>query len=160
MILLDTNIVSEPLRQAPEQRVVDWLDAQPLETLYLAAMTVAELRAGVASLPEGRKRHLLDHAIEQRVLPTFAGRVLAFDLSCTLAYAQILAETRRAGATIQTSDALIAAVAKTHGLMVATRDVGPFAAAGIQVFNPWTHSPSGTTPPIHPSSGSTSGPKP
>ena len=87
MILLDTNVVSEPLRPAPDARVIAWLDAQPMETLYLSSITVAELRAGVALLPPGKRTTELRESLEQRVLPLFAGRVLPFDLSCTRAYA-------------------------------------------------------------------------
>ncbi|WP_028874046.1 type II toxin-antitoxin system VapC family toxin [Tepidiphilus margaritifer] len=137
MILLDTNVVSEPLRPEPNVRVINWLDAQPLETLYLSAMTVAELRAGVALMPAGQRRDKLNGYLEKSVLPPFAGRVLAFDLACTNAYAQVLATARRAGSGIGTADALIAAVAAANGLIVATRDTSPFEAAGLIVINPW-----------------------
>ena len=137
MILLDTNVVSEPLRPAPEARVIEWIDAQPLETLYLSAMTVAELRAGVALLPVGKRRNNLHEYLEKRVLPSFVGRVLPFDLACTSAYAQVLATARKAGSGIETADACIAAVAFANGFTVATRDTNPFQAAGLTVINPW-----------------------
>lgn len=138
MILLDTNVVSEPLRPEPDARVIEWLDAQPLETLYLSAITVAELRAGVALMPSGRRRDRLNDYLDKHLLPSFLGRVLPFDLACTHAYAQVLAMTRRAGSGIETADALIAAVATANGLLVATRDTSPFEAAGLTVINPWT----------------------
>ena len=78
MILLDTNVVSEPLRAAPDARVIAWIDAQALETLFLSAITVAELRAGVALLPAGKRQTALLESLEKRVLPLFAGRVLPF----------------------------------------------------------------------------------
>ncbi|MFN3884046.1 MAG: type II toxin-antitoxin system VapC family toxin [Rhodocyclaceae bacterium] len=137
MILLDTNVVSEPLRPQPDARVIEWIDAQPLETLYLSAMTVAELRAGVALMPVGRRRDGLNDYLEKSVLPSFAGRVLPFDLACTNAYAQVLATVRRAGRGIETADAIIAAVAAANGFIVATRDASPFEAAGLTVINPW-----------------------
>lgn len=137
MILLDTHVVSEPLRAAPEAGVIAWIDAQPLETLFLSAMTVAELRAGVALLPAGKRRSSLQHSLEKQVLPLFAGRVLAFDMACTSAYAELLAKARRAGVAIATADACIAAVAATNTLAVATRDASPFEAAGVEVINPW-----------------------
>ena len=137
MILLDTNVISEALRRAPEARVSQWIDAQPLETLYLPAMVVAELRAGVTVLPAGKRRTVLHEALEKRILPTFAGRVLPFDMACTTAYAALLAKVRAAGQGIETADACIAAVAITHGLTVATRDTRPFRAAGLAVINPW-----------------------
>ena len=137
MILLDTNVVSEPLRPAPDHRVVAWIDAQALETLFLSAITVAELRAGVALLPAGKRRAGLQESLETRVLPLFAGRVLAFDLGCTQAYAALVAKARASGLAITSADGYIAAIAAANGLAVATRDTGPFEAAGVTVINPW-----------------------
>jgi toxin FitB len=137
MILLDTNVVSEPLRQAPNKRVIEWIDAQSLETLFLSAITVAELRAGVALLPPGKRRAGLLDSLETRVLPLFAGRVLPFDLGCTLAYAELMSKARASGLVIASADGYIAAIASANGLAVATRDTGPFEAAGAAVINPW-----------------------
>lgn len=137
MILLDTNVVSEPLRSAPDARVIEWIDAQPLEMLYLSAMTVAELRAGVALMPAGKRRTALHEQIEKRVLPMFVGRVLSFDLACTSAYAVVLARVRKVGSGIEAADACSAAVALANRFTVATRDTGPFQAAGLDVINPW-----------------------
>ena len=137
MILLDTNVVSEPLRRTPAAQVVEWIDAQSLETLFLSAITVAELRAGVALLPAGKRRTALQESLETRVLPLFAGRVLPFDLGCTAAYAELMAKARAAGLAIASADGYIAAIAAANGLTVASRDTGPFEAAGAAVINPW-----------------------
>ncbi len=137
MILLDTNVVSEPLRLAPEVRVIEWIDAQPMETLFLTAITVAELRAGVALLPAGKRRSGLHDNLEKRVLPLFAGRVLPFDLACTQAYATLMGKTRAGGLSIATADGYIAAIAAANGFTVATRDTRPFEAARVAVINPW-----------------------
>jgi predicted nucleic acid-binding protein len=137
VILLDTNVVSEPLRPAPDARVVAWIDAQALETLFLSAITVAELRAGVALLPPGKRRAGLQESLETQVLPLFAGRILPFDQDCTQAYAALTAKARTAGQAIASADGYIAALAITHGLAVATRDTRPFDAAGAAVVNPW-----------------------
>jgi toxin FitB len=137
MILLDTNVVSEPLRPTPDARVIKWIDAQQLETLFLSAITVAELRAGVALLPAGRRRTGLQESLETRVLPLFAGRVLPFDLACTQAYAELMAKARTAGLAVASADGYIAAIAATNSLVVATRDIVPFKAAGSAVINPW-----------------------
>ena len=137
MILLDTNAVSEPLRPAPDARVIEWIDAQRLETLFLSAITVAELRAGMALLPAGKRRTGLQQSLETRVLPLFAGRVLPFDLGCTQAYAELMAKARATGLAIASADGYIAAIAAANGLAVATRDTGPFEAAGLAVINPW-----------------------
>jgi len=137
MILLDTNVISEPLRQAPDGRVIAWIDAQPLETLFLSAITVAELRAGVAMLPAGKRRTLLMQGLEKRVLPLFAGRVLPFDLPCTSAYAELMAKARKTGLAVAAADGFIAAIAVVNGFTVASRDTSPFKAAGAAVINPW-----------------------
>lgn len=137
MILVDTNVISEPLRKSPEARVIGWIDAQPLETLYLSAITVAELRFGVASLPAGKRRDGLHDSLETRVLPLFAGRVLPFDLAASQTYARLMAQARAAGLAIGAADGYIAATAAANGMMVATRDTAPFEAAGVSVINPW-----------------------
>ena len=117
--------------------VLTWLNDQALETLYLSAMTVAELRAGVARIPAGKKKKLLNESIEEQLLPLFAGRVLPFDISCTKSYAELLATARKAGSGIAAADAVIAATAHNGGFIVATRDTSPFEAAGLKVINPW-----------------------
>lgn len=137
MILLDTNVISEPLRAMPDETVIGWLNRQPLETLYLASMTVAELRAGVALMPAGKRRTTLNDSIEHQVLPIFVGRVLPFDVACTRTYANVLAAARKAGSGIEAADAVIAAIALENGFSVATRDGSPFLAAGVKVINPW-----------------------
>lgn len=138
MILLDTNVISEPLRMAPDARVINWIDAQSLATLYLSAVTVAELRAGVALLPPGRRRDSLHASLEQQVLSLFAKRVLPFDLACTQAYADLIAKSRSAGRAISTADGYIAAIAIANGFAVATRDKTPFEAVGVTVIDPWS----------------------
>ena len=138
MILVDTNVVSEPLRATPASRVVEWLDAQALETLYLSAITVAEMRFGVHALPAGRRRDRLLEDLKGQVLPMFAGRILAFDLAASQAYAELMARARSAGLAVSVSDGYIAATAASNGMKVATRDTGPFQAAGLETVDPWT----------------------
>lgn len=137
MILLDTNVISEPQRLEPNARVLDWMDAQALETLYLSTITVAELRAGVALMPAGKRRDSLHENLEKRLLPLFANRVLPFDMACTKSYAELLATSRAAGLAVATADAFIAVIALANGFAVATRDTTPFEAAGVNVINPW-----------------------
>ena len=137
MIVLDTNVISEPLRQAPESRVIEWIDEQPVETLYLSAITVAELRFGVASLPAGKRRDRLQESLEKQALPLFAGRILPFDMPASQSYGELMAKARAAGLAIGTADGYIAAIAAANGMMVATRDVSPFEAFGVAVINPW-----------------------
>ncbi len=138
MILVDTNVISEPLRASGDMNVLAWIDAQIIETLYLSTISLAELRFGIAVLPEGKRRDTLHSSLEQRVLPLFAGRILSFDAIASQAYATLRAKARAAGQAIATTDGYIAAIATTHGFSVATRDTFPFDAAGLTVINPWT----------------------
>lgn len=137
MILLDTNVVSEPLKLTGDVGVLAWLDAQIIETLYLSTISLAELRFGIAALEAGKRRDTLQASLEQRVLPLFVGRILPFDAAASEAYAVLRARARAQGKAIATADGYIAATAASHGLMVATRDTGPFEAAGLTVINPW-----------------------
>lgn len=137
MILLDTNVVSEPFKPAAHPAVLSWLDAQVLETLYLSTITLAEIRFGIAALPDGRRRSVLHQRMEEQVLPAFADRILPFDLDATLAYAELRARARSSGRAIGTADGYIAAIAAARGFAVATRDVAPFLAAGLITINPW-----------------------
>jgi toxin FitB len=138
MILLDTNVVSEPLKAAGDTNVLAWIDAQIIETLYLSTISLAELRFGIAVLPEGKRRDTLHFSLEQRVLPLFAGRILPFDDPASQSYATLRARARAGGQAIAPADGYIAAIAATHGFAVATRDTSPFDAAGLAVINPWT----------------------
>ena len=137
MIMLDTNVLSESLRPAPESRVLDWINKQAIETLYLSAITVAELRFGAALLPSGRRKTRLRNSLENKLLPLFSGRVLPFDSTVTEAYAEVISQARMAGQAISTADGYIAATAAANGMIIATRDTSPFTAAGLQVINPW-----------------------
>lgn len=137
MILIDTNVISELWKAEPNPVVLDWVDAQSVETLYLSAVTVAELRFGVAAMPEGKRRTIYQERLEKEVLPAFTGRVLPFDLAASRAYADLMAGARLAGKAIGKADGYIAATASACGLMVATRDINPFEAAGLKFVNPW-----------------------
>lgn len=137
MILVETNVISEPMRQAPNAHVIEWIDAQAIETLYLSAITVAELRFGIAVLPAGKRRDRLRARLEEEVLPLFAGRVLPFDLAASETYARLMAQGRASGKAIGKADGYIAATAVSQGFSIATRDTVPFEAAGVPVINPW-----------------------
>ena len=136
MILLDTNIISEAMRSQGDPAVLSWLDAQSVETLFLSTITLAELRFGIAALPIGQRRDVLTRELAQRILPIFEGRILPFDLKAADAYGDLRARARAAGRAISTADGYIAGIAAAHGFIVATRDVGPFEAAGLQVVTP------------------------
>lgn len=108
MIVLNTNVISELWRVEPNLKVQAWLDAQAIETLYLSAITVAELRYGLASMPEGKRRTIYRKRLEHEVLPAFADRVLAFDLDASKSYADLTARSSAQGRTIGRADGYIA----------------------------------------------------
>ena len=137
MIVLDTNVLSELWRVTPDPGVLAWVDAQAIETLYLTAVTVAELRFGFATMPAGKRRDIFRDRLEREVLPAFAGRVLPFDLDASRHYADFMLRARAAGKAIGMADGTIAAAAAVRGFIVATRDTSPFETAGIGVINPW-----------------------
>ena len=138
MILVDTNVVSEAMRLMPEPKVIDWIDSQVIETLYLSTVSLAELLLGVAALPEGRRKHGLAKSLNEQTALLFGERILPFTAEAAHAYAQVVTRTSRIGRPIGLADAQIAAIATVRGFTVATRDTAPFEAAGLRVFNPWT----------------------
>lgn len=137
MIILDTNVVSEPLKPEPSAAVLAWLDAQPVGSLFLTAVSWAELLAGVAALPQGRRRTELHRALTQQVRPLFEDRVLDFDTAAAEAFATIHAAAKVAGNPIAFADGAIAAIAAARGFTIATRNVRDFYGTGVRMVNPW-----------------------
>lgn len=136
MILLDTNVVSETLSPNPSDNVVRWLDAQASETLFIAAITIAEKTFGIQALPDGRRRTRLLEGLEG-LMQLFGGRILPFDTPAALRYGDLAVKARKAGRGFPTPDGYIAAIAAHHGFAVATRDDSAFSAAGLQIIDPW-----------------------
>ncbi len=136
MIILDTNVVSEPSKLRADPNVLAWFDRQEEASLFLTAISLAELKAGLAFLPQGRRKENLQHILDG-ALAKFVTPILAFDREAAMAYAVVVAHARARRYTLPVADAQIAAIAKVHGFAVATRDVKPFVAAGVDVINPW-----------------------
>ena len=137
MVVLDTNVVSELMRASPSRDVVEWLDSQETRDLFVTSVTEAEIRAGLAALPEGARRRGLVAAAERAFGNLFAGRVLSFDSSAARAYAEIFATRQAIGRPLSLADGQIAAIARSRGLVVVTRNVGDFEGVGIDLVNPW-----------------------
>jgi hypothetical protein len=137
MILLDTNVVSELMRAEPAQPVLDWFAKNDASDLFISAVTEAELRTGVAILPEGQRRDRLQVAIDAMIDQDFQARVIPFDSSAAKAYADIAAQRRAAGRPIAEADCQIAAIARATNAPVATRNVKDFDGCGIRLINPW-----------------------
>ena len=138
MILLDTNILSELMRPAPNVSVERWLAEQPEAAVFISAITEAELRYGLALLPSGKRRSALTAAVEEMLREDFNGRILPFDSAAAVAFAEIAADRRRAGRPISQADAQIAAIARSRGAALATRNESDFDACGLDVVNPWS----------------------
>lgn len=137
-ILLDTNVLSELMRQKPASEVLGWFDRQQGASFFVSAITRAEILLGIALLPEGRRRENLAAAAEQMFSEDFAEHSLAFDGNCATEYALLVAERTRKGHTISTEDGQIAAIALSHDLSLATRNGKDFKGiAGLTLINPW-----------------------
>lgn len=138
MIVLDTNVVSELMRPAPDHAVVAWVDTQPVADLFLTSVTAAEMLYGVARLPAGRRRTQLAEQVGAVMKVDFARRVLAFDVVAAGHYGDIVAQREAAGRPISGADAQIAAICRSHGAALATRNVSDFDDTGIEILDPWT----------------------
>ncbi len=137
MIVLDTNVVSEPMKPRGDPAVQAWLDRQAAETLYLTATSLSELLLGIEILPDGKRKHGLGRALSELLFGLFGSRIFSFDQRAATAYATVVGRARAAVYHISVADGQIAAITTVHGFSVATRDIAPFAAAGVPVINPW-----------------------
>lgn len=137
MIILDTNVVSEASRSDPSTKVLDWIRSEPLAALFTTTITEAELLYGIALLPAGRRRRLLEQATIQILDEDFAGRILPFDSAAAHEFADIAASRRRAGRPIGEADCRIAAIARSRGASLATRNISDFVDCGITLIDPW-----------------------
>ena len=135
MIVVDTNVISEAMKPEPHPTVLIWLNDQTAETLYLSSVTLAELLFGIAALPIGRRKDTLKKTLDG-LMKLFNGRVLPFNAEAARYYAELTLKANIAGKGFPNPDSYIAAIAATHGFAVATRDISPFAAAGLVVINP------------------------
>ena len=137
MFVLDTNVVSELMRERPNPEVLGWMDNQLTINLFVTSVTEAEIRTGIAILPEGERKRGLATAAERLFSVFFSERILPFDSDAAQAYAMLAAERRTAGRPISQSDCQIAAIARSRGAAVVTRDTGGFEGLGLDVIDPW-----------------------
>jgi hypothetical protein len=137
MFVLDTNVISELMRPAPDQAVFAWIAAQPRASLYTTSVTRAEILSGIDVMPKGRRRAALSNAAAAMFDEDLRGRILAFDAAAADRYADIIVSRRQAGVPIHTFDALIAATALVARAAVVTRDTKGFADCGLTLINPW-----------------------
>lgn len=133
MIVLDTNVVSEPLRVEPDEGVLTWLRSRP--DACITSVTVGELLSGVRMLPEGRRRSRLLEAVES-ALAARSGRVLPYDAGAARIFAELREQRQRKGRPLTTEDGMIAAICRLHGAAIATRNERDFDLLGVEIVNP------------------------
>ena len=134
---LDTNVLSEVMKPTPSVAVATWMRAQSPRSLFTASICQAEILAGVAVLPTGRRRAEFEATARAIFTREFDGRILPFDTKAASAYADIFATRRQMGRPIATADLIVAATARAHDAAVVTRDSGGFEGCGVTVVNPW-----------------------
>ena len=137
MIILDTNIISELARQIPDTGVLAWLDSLEISEVATTAVTAAELRYGVARLPDGHRKRELTVVIRGILVEDFYGRVLPFDERASIRYADVVTGRERIGRPIGVADAQIAAICRDSGAILATRNTADFEETGIELVDPW-----------------------
>jgi predicted nucleic acid-binding protein len=137
LIVLDTNVVSELMRPQPDLAVLSWLAGFPLNLLFTTAITRGEILFGIKLLPAGKRRKFISDAAQDIFESDFDQRVLAFDSRSSVHFASISAERRRLGRPIAQLDAQIAAIAKSHGATLSTRNIADFELCDIKLQNPW-----------------------
>jgi predicted nucleic acid-binding protein len=141
MIIVDTNVLSEPMRPDGNPAIAAWLDRQATDTLYVTTVNLAELLLGIELMPIGLRRSRLEARIGEVINAFGERRTLVFDARAARFFAVLVARARAAGQTIGVADGQIAAIAATHGFAVATRDAAPFIAVGVPVIDPWNLGP-------------------
>jgi toxin FitB len=136
-IILDTNVVSEPRRPAPDPRVRSWFEAQDVDRLYLTTTVIGELAVGIERLPSGRRRGDFRRWLDRLISEDFAGRILVFDVAAALIYGKLVAVALARGRPPTVGDAQIAAVAQRDGMAVASRDIRGFDSLDVSIIDPW-----------------------
>jgi predicted nucleic acid-binding protein len=139
--LLDTNILSELRKPNPEPKVVAFVQSQPMDLLFVSAVTFAEIRFGIESVPDLTRRTELNGWLTHKIRPMFEGRVLPITEEIMVKWRVLVEEGRKAGHTYSQPDLIIAATGLHHGLTIVTRDTADYARTGAAIFNPWVDHP-------------------
>jgi predicted nucleic acid-binding protein len=137
MILVDTNVVSEIMRVAPSANVLNWLNSQKSSDLYCSAVTIGEIEYGLRILPDGKRRQQLKERFERFVALAFAQRVLTFDEPAARLYGEVMGHRKELGRPMSVPDGQIAAIARSKGFTVATRNTSDFESCGVELANPF-----------------------
>lgn len=137
MILLDTNVISEMMKETPATSVIRWLDKQEVTQLFIPTITVAEISYGIHILPEGNRRYLLEDAFNRAIKEAFKHRILFFDEAAAHVYGKMMSDRKQLGRPLSILDGQIAAIAFIHGATLATRNIRDFSDCKLDLFNPF-----------------------
>jgi hypothetical protein len=137
MIILDTNVVAEMMKNTPAPIVATWLNDQSASALFLSAITLGEIVYGLRVLPQGRRRRQLEEGFEKVVAEGFSGRILAFDEGAARHYGEIMGRRKEIGRPLGALNGQIASIARAKGYAVATRNVRDFVECGVEILNPF-----------------------
>jgi hypothetical protein len=137
VIVLDTNVISEAIKPSPNAHVMAWLRGQLLANMATTAVSLAEINYGLCRLPRGRRRDDLEARLRTLLARGFGDRILAFDAPAAGVYGDIVTARQSVGRPIDAFDAMIAAIARSRGATVATRNVADFDGCGVPVLDPW-----------------------
>jgi len=140
MIIVDTNVVAEMMKPAPDPSVVSWLNDQESAALFLTTVTIGEIGFGLEILPQGKRRLHLEQGFERVIAEAFTGRILVFDEEAARHYGVVMGRRRAIGRPLSIQDGQIASIARTKGFVVATRNVRDFVECGVEIFNPFESS--------------------
>lgn len=135
--LLESNVLSEPMRARLESRVLDWFNSIDEDQLFISVISIAEIRRGVALLDEGQRRDRLAGWLSRDLTDRFAGRLLLVDVAIAERWGDLMAETKAKGANLQPLDAFFATTALARDLTLATRNIRDFQSCGVRLANPW-----------------------
>ncbi|MBZ0257346.1 type II toxin-antitoxin system VapC family toxin [bacterium] len=137
MIILDTNVISELMRETPHENVKAWIAANKPTDLSLTTITIAEIQRGLARLPKGKRRNTLELKFSTFISEAFSGRIYSFDEDAAIVYGKVAAKREKEGFNTDAVDLMIAAIVKSRNASIATRNTKDFDGCGIQVINPW-----------------------
>lgn len=138
MILLDTNVISEAMKASPSLQVLEWLNHQNSNALYVSAITIGEIEYGLRILPDGRRRLELKERFKRFISEAFTQRILAFGESAARTYGDVMGLRKELGRPMSVPDGQIAAIARSGGLSIATRNTSDFRECGVDLINPFS----------------------
>ncbi len=137
MIILDTNVIAELMREDPDSHVAAWIQGMAVQKLALTAIAIAEILRGIERLPKGKRREKLEQSFKEFIQKGFRGRIFPFDEESAYLYGGIATGREKAGLSVDPVDLMIAAIAKKLQASIATRNIKDFEGCGLTLINPW-----------------------